>query len=247
MSSPIQSIAILMAMQEEAAPVIEGLALQERTDIFPTHLPLRCFHRSETSRDVYLVWAGQDARFGVDYIGSEAATLSALETIRCLQPDLIISAGTAGGFAGRGASIGTVYLNEDRFVFHDRHVPLAGFEESAIGNFPGAPIATMAHDLGLPQGVISTGSSLQKTPLDLVTLETHHAVAKEMEAAAIAWVAMLSHTPMIALKSITNLVDEDNDSAKEFTTHFDVATAALQRELLRVIAYLEGKHLDALS
>jgi len=68
-----------------------------------------------------------------------------------------------------------------------------------------------------------------------------------MEAAAIAWVAMLSHTPMIALKSITNLVDEDNDSAKEFTTHFDVATAALQRELLRVIAYLEGKHLDALS
>lgn len=232
-----------MAMQEEAAPVIEALALQERADIFATHLPLRCFHRRETSRDVYLVWAGQDARFGVDYIGSEAATLSALETIRCLQPDLIISAGTAGGFAGRGASIGTVYLNEDRFVFHDRHVPLAGFEESAIGNFPGAPITTMAHDLGLPQGVISTGSSLQKTALDLAMLEAHHAVAKEMEAAAIAWVAMLSQTPVIAVKAITNLVDEDNDSAVEFTAHFKTATTALTYELVKVIDYLDGKML----
>ena len=37
-----------------------------------------------------------------------------------------------------------------------------------------------------------------------------------MEAAAIAWVAMLYKTPIIAIKSITNLLDHDNASEKEF-------------------------------
>lgn len=64
----------------------------------------------------------------VDRIGSQAATLAAWETIRVFNPDLIISAGTAGGFKNREANIGDVYLSTEAIKYHHRHIPVEHFE-----------------------------------------------------------------------------------------------------------------------
>ncbi len=42
---------------------------------------------------------------------------------QALRPDLVISVGTAGGFAARGAAIGDVFVATG-FANHDRRIPL---------------------------------------------------------------------------------------------------------------------------
>lgn len=51
--------------------------------------------------DVHVVWSGHDVEHGVDLIGTVPASLSTYLACQSLNPDLIISAGTAGGFKAR--------------------------------------------------------------------------------------------------------------------------------------------------
>ena len=243
----IKNLVIVMAMQDEAQALIDNLQLQQNPTVLNPRLPMRCFQKKIGSLNLSLVVSGIDHRYQVDNIGSEAATLMAYEATTQLQPDLMISAGTAGGFAQKGAQIGTVYMSQGHFVYHDRHVPLPGFAESAVGNYPAYPASHLAETLHLQCGVISTGSSLEKSDKDIRVIEQHNAVAKEMEAAAIAWVAMLFNTPMLALKSITNLVDEENKSEQEFINNFKQASQSLTDKLLEVIDYLQNKTLQDLT
>lgn len=243
----LNKVTILMAMQAEAQPIIDSLQLQENTHALRAELPMRCYQKQVGTIQLSIVVAGIDERHGVDNIGSEAATLMAYEVITQLKPSLLISAGTAGGFAKRGASIGTIYVSEEHFVYHDRHVPLDGFQQSSVGKYPAAKVSRLAKNLHLKTGVISTGSSLEKSDKDIIVIDAHDAVAKEMEAAGIAWVAMLFKVPMMALKSITNLLDEDNQSEQEFVNNLDYASQCLHDKILQMIDYLQNKSLEDLA
>jgi len=243
----LRRICLLMAMQAEAQPIIDAYQLCEQPERLDTKLPMRCFEGDVGQLQLSLLVSGLDPRFQVDNIGSEAAALMAYQAVSRLQPQLLISAGTAGGFAARGAAVGTVYLSDAKFIYHDRHVPLPGFDQSAVGHYPAFPVDQMALDLGLPLGIVSSGSSLLKSPADLEVINQHQAVAKEMEAAAVAWVAMLYDLPMFAIKSITNILDQDNRSESEFAKNLATASANLQTTLARVLDYLQGKSLQQLT
>lgn len=236
-----------MAMQDEAAPLISHFELTENSTCFPDALPFRCFQKQIDNLLVSLVTSGIDAAYGVDNIGCEPATLMAHESISRLAPDVLVSAGTAGGFASKGAQIGTLYTSEKHFIFHDRIVPLPGFSDAAIGCFPALDVSQLVQDLELESGVISSGSSLEKNPKDQHIIDQHNAVAKEMEAAAIAWVASLHQTPFFAVKSITNLIDELNQSEQEFIKNFDVSVTALNNKLIELVDYLQNKKITDLA
>lgn len=51
--------------------------------------------------DVHVVWSGHDTEHNVDLIGTVPASLAAYLACQTFNPDLIISAGTAGGFKAR--------------------------------------------------------------------------------------------------------------------------------------------------
>jgi len=243
----IKNVAILMAMQGEAAPFLQHFDIPEKPGLLANRLPFRCFQKQTGNLQVTLVTSGMDATYGVDNIGCEPATLMAYESINKLNPDIVISAGTAGGFASKDARIGTVYASEKHFVFHDRIVPMPGFEEAAEGCYPALNVNQLAKNLGLKTGVISSGSSLEKNPKDQRVIDKYNAVAKEMEAAAIAWVASLHQTPFFAIKSITNLVDEANQSEDEFIKNFDYSVTALNSKLIDIINYLQDKKISDLG
>jgi len=236
-----------VAMAQEAKPIVESLQLIENETALNSHLPMRCFQKKIGNINVSLVIAGIDNRHLVDNIGSEAATLMAYEAINKLKPDLLISAGTAGGFKKNGATIGMLYVSKQHFVYHDRHVPLSGFNQSSVGAYPAAQVSRLAKNLHLKEGIISTGSSLEKCDKDLLVIEQHNAVAKEMEAAGIAWVAMLFNVPMMALKSITNLLDETNNSENEFEKNLSYSTRCLHDKVLELIDYLQNKSIEDLA
>lgn len=77
-------------------------------------------------------------------------------------------------------------------------------------------------------------------------MQEHKAVVKEMEAAAIAWIADLMETPMFAIKAITDLVDPEVDTSAEFQANFGKATEALKDGLLKLLDYLDGTTVGAL-
>lgn len=75
---------------------------------------------------------------------------------------------------------------------------------------------------------------------------SNEAVVKEMEAAAIAWVAELSATPFLALKVVTDIVDGEELTQDEFLRNLATAAAILQDKLLAVINFVTGRALNQL-
>ena len=59
----------------------------------------------------------------------------------------------------------------------------------------------------MQSGLVSSGNSLDYTIQDMAFMQEQKVAVKEMEAAAIAWVAALFKIPMFSLKSVTDIVD----------------------------------------
>lgn len=74
----------------------------------------------------------------------------------------------------------------------------------------------------------------------------NNASIKEMEAAAIAWVAKTNNVPFVALKVVTDIVDGDRTTQEEFLENLSAASRSLQHELPRIISFMLGKKLSEL-
>jgi len=244
-ATPLSSVVIVMAMAEEARALIDALSFEPLPSVFAP-LPMQAYEARLKRLKLHLVLNGKDPRYGAQNIGTQPATLAAHVAIQTYRPDLLINAGTAGGFASRGAEIGTVYLSAG-FKYHDRRIPLPGYDAYGIGNYPALEAPALARALSLPTGIISTGNSLELIERDYEMLERNDAVAKEMEAAAIAWVAGLHGVPFLALKSVTNLLDHAGASESQFLQNLDVAVANLTSKLLEALRFLDGRSLEDLS
>lgn len=247
MSAPIQKVLVLVAMREEAEPFVKAHNLQriERTP-WPVSLPMVAFEGRVGRMEVKLVWAGEDRRYRVNNVATTASAVSAYVSMVAFQPQLVVSAGTAGGFRARGARIGDVFLST-KTVYHHRRIPSADpnstYEEYGFGHFRSPPLELLAAQAGLKTGVVSTSDSLDYTARDLQQMASEGASVKEMEAAAIAWVAQQLHVPFVALKSITDIVDGEKATAREFRDNLAAASEALQAKLSRVLRLVYDKPL----
>lgn len=226
-----------MAMKQEANLVIKDLKMNCVEGGFGDPLPFELYKGIVKGSEVYLALSGIDKIYKVDNVATQPATLLAYLTIEKLKPNLLINAGTAGGFKRKGANIGSVYISTGYFKYHDRRIPIPNFKEYGIGNYPAARIDRMAKELHLKPGIISTGNSLDITDKDLEIIRANDADVKEMEAAAIAWVGMLYGTPFLALKSITDLIDTDRPTQEEFLKNLDIASKNLSKVVIEVINY----------
>ncbi len=220
-------IGLIIAMQAEAQGIIEEMEFSPIPSPDPS-LPAQFYQtRLNSGIEVVLAVNGVDTHHGVDLIGCEAATLTAYLMLHHFKPDLVLNAGTAGGFERRGAKIGEVMLVQEHVFFHDRRVPIPGFMEQGEGRFGVWEAKHLARELGVRTGVVSTGSSLELSPRDAEKLEEQKADLKEMEAAAIAWVCQLKKTPFLALKSVTDFVDHPEPAQDQFLKNLSLASANL--------------------
>jgi 5'-methylthioadenosine nucleosidase len=251
-SSP--RIALLVAMQAEAQPIIDTLDLKENKTFGDGHFPCRYFQGSLRQADgheaaILLSLNGTDPRHDVDSIGTIPSALNAYITATRFRPDFLVSAGTAGGFASHGARMGEVFLSAGTFRFHDRRVAIPGFDRSVEGRFPSFDVKALAGKLGFRLATVSTGDSLDCPPEDLSRIlkhaletEAEHAgisIAKEMEAAAIAYVAQRLKIPFFAIKSITDLVDSAHPTVEAFQRNLAQATLTLRDATVHVLKHLQ--------
>ena len=238
-------IVLQVAMRDEAAPLIERLGLHAAPGALPTWAPMRAWRGvvqgDEATEEVALVTHGVDGRFDVDLIATQPATLAAHLAIDHFRPRLLINAGTAGGFARRGARVGDIFLSRPPVVFHDRRIPLPGFAGSGLGGYPCLDGSALAEALGVKAGLISTGNALDMPDCDRIAMEQTGADAKEMEAAAIAWICELRAVPILAIKAITDLVDGHAPTEQQFLEHLRIASAELARVTEIVVRRVAGR------
>lgn len=104
-----------------------------------------------------------------------------------------------------------------------------------IGDFSVANLHAIAERLGFKIGAVSTGDSLDSQPADLDFMNAVNAVAKDMEAAAVAWACALNEVPFTALKVTTDLVDGEITTEDEFVTNLQYASNRLSEGILSLI------------
>lgn len=224
------SLVALVALEREAKPFIELFAMQEQGRVLEEKLNFRLFISSKHP-SIGLVLFGECPRHKVERIGTNVATIAAMETIRVLQPQTIASVGTAGGFRKKGACIGDVFYGETIY-FHDRHMLLPRYRDFECGVVKSAPL----HNLGFIKcGVVSSGDSIPIQASDQQKMLMLNTDAKDMEAAAIAEVATLYQIPMFALKAITDFVDVNDSTEEQFNANYFAASQQLARALQHVI------------
>ncbi len=226
-----------MAMEVEAAPIISALRMVSVPSANRSALPLKVYRCVHESTDVVLVLNGKDRDNGVDNIATQPATLAAFYAIKEFFPTLLINAGTAGGFGKRGAAIGDVYVGADKIIFHDRRIPLPNFEKYGLGLYPTPDVSRLAKKLGLKVGRISTGNSLDMTTEDRAIMESHDIVVKDMEAAAIAWVAHVFGIQLLVVKAITDIVDSSRPPQEAFIENLTLASHNLKDKIIAILNY----------
>lgn len=233
-------ICYIVAMRAEAKPFIEhyGVELQEG---FFAPLPCICYRSLLGDDELWVVLNGE--QHGSDLVGCEAASVATLAAIQKIDPDLVINSGTCGAFERNGAKIGDVYLGSG-VMFHDRRVPGDdAWGTQALGNYPvwdGA--ASLAEELGLKLGKVTTGSSLDMQPCDEAIIRENHGELKDMEGAAVAFVCSLYTKPVLFVKSVTDLCDNTADTYETFSANLAMASEELRKANVKVIEALFDNH-----
>ncbi|XP_026666428.2 5'-methylthioadenosine nucleosidase-like isoform X12 [Phoenix dactylifera] len=213
---PISTVLIIIAMQTEALPLVNKFHLSEDIDgsLFPKGVPWVRYHGIYKELHINLVWTGKDSILGVDSIGTISASLVSYASIQALKPDLIINAGTAGGF-----KVNYLY---------------------GIGARQTFSTPNLIDELNLKVGKLSTGDSLDMSPQDEVLILANDAVVKDMEGAAVAYVADLLSVPAIFIKAVTNTVDGQKSIAEEFLQNLIAVCTTLAQTVSQVVDFISG-------
>jgi 5'-methylthioadenosine nucleosidase len=234
----VRSILFVIAMQGEADPIREALGLSGPGTPLEPPLPPIFYETTSGGLKLHLVVNGQDPMYHLDSFGTDAAGLSTYLGIKAFSPDLVISAGVAGGFKSR-AAIGDVYLSQDSVRYFDRRVSITSpnYQDYAIGFYPVIDASKMAKKLGLKTGIVVTGGSFENSLIDDRQIRNLDGSAVEMECAAVAKMSRLLGKPFMAAKAIVDF-DDAVGFAGQFDSNFKVATTSLAKQLLRIVEYL---------
>ncbi len=244
---PIGCVALLFAMEEEGRPIAERLSLGEAEQLHE-HLPARIRRGRLDSLEIIHCINGVDPIHGVDRIGTESATLTAWLLAETCRPDLLVNAGTCGGFESRGGSIGQAYLASGDLLYNDHKVPIPAYKEQAEVRIPTLDTGKLANTLGIRTGVVSSGASLTARPDEVEFFDREAVIAKDMEATAIGVVARDLGLPFLALKAVTDLVDHPEPSHEAFLRNLASTTARLTDHLEALLRFIEeGRSIQDLA
>mmetsp|Transcript_49524 Transcript_49524/g.73652 ORF Transcript_49524/g.73652 Transcript_49524/m.73652 type:complete len:250 (-) Transcript_49524:357-1106(-) len=244
---PITNVVIAIAMEAEADPFIAHLGLESDESFFPKEAPFLAYKGKHESCAVTVVTNGKCETHQVDNVGTVPAALATFLALQKLQGevDLLINAGTCGGFSRKGAEIGDVFLTTAS-ANHDRRIPIPPFNSYGIGRVDSLDTTNLAKEINAKTGICTTGNSLDFHDVDAKHMEDNDASVKDMEAAAIAWTCKLHNTPHFGVKVVTDIVDGDKPAHEEFLENLHTASKSLQEALPKVIEHVCGKRNDEL-
>ncbi|KAI3738636.1 hypothetical protein L2E82_28682 [Cichorium intybus] len=243
---PITTVLIFAAMDSEALPIVEHFKLsRDDGSLFPLNVPWIRYHGSYKDLNLNVIYPGEDPDFGINSVGTVPASLVTYASIQAIKPDLLINAGTAGGFKVKGACIFDVYLVSD-LAFHDRRIPIPGPDRYGVGSRKSFPTPNLVKKLNLKVCKLSTGDSLDMSPQDETCILANDATIVDMEGAALAYVSSLMKVPAIFIKGVSNFVDGEKSITEEFKENLQVTVVAIRDVVVHVVEFVNGKCLSEL-
>lgn len=232
----MKKICYIIAMRAEAKPFIEhfGVRLQEG---FFHPLPCMLYKGEVNGCELFVVLNG--AQHDSDLIGCEPAAITTMAAIQQLQPDIVISSGTCGGWMRYGMKVGEVYLG-DSVMFHDRRVPGDNaWATQGLGNYPVySGTEELAKALGIATAKVTTGSSFDMSAEEEAIIDANGGRLKEMEAAAVAFVCSLYDVPVLLVKAVCNLRDAEEEDMDAFQRNLVTVSRNLTDVNIRLINLL---------
>jgi len=237
----IQKILIVVALDKEAIPIIAKLNLHKSQHHFD-NMPMQGYVGKYANFDIFLIMNGLDPLYNVQNIGTQPATLSTYLGVSYFHPDLIISIGTAGGIKENGAHIEDIYISQ-KIYFIDRRMPNSGYSQYGLGGYRSFDTTSIVNEVNLKKGIICSGDSFDKNDTDYRIILAKKCAAKDMEAAAVAWVSMLTKTPMFAIKGITDIVGNKN-TKEQFDNRVLSVSERLSKSLQAFLDKLANNNRD---
>jgi len=182
-----------------------------------THLNKTFYQGNLLEKEVVLVECG---------IGKVNAAVVTQAVINKFGADYVINTGLAGAIDS-SLKVGDIVVSTD-LVYHDVDATGFGYQK---GQMPGMEtyfnadeklIALAAKEKAVKKGRIATGDQFISSSSERKAIwENFKALCVEMEGAAIAHACLLSNTPFVVIRSIS---DEANENAKDaFALNLDLA------------------------
>lgn len=231
-NSNINRVLLVVAMESEALPIINTFHLHP-SSIQHSPLPMKSFEGQHGNIKIALIQNGRDPKFNVQNVGTQPATLATYIGIQNFHPDLIISIGTAGGIGNKGAQIGDIFIS-NKIYFIDRRIQQKNYDLYGIGEYETNTIDSLLSKTNIKRGNICTGNSFDENKTDYSMSLKYQCVAIEMEAAAVAWVSMLTNTPMIAVKGITDIA-QSKTAFQDYEKNVDMISNQLSITLKKIL------------
>ncbi len=262
----VNNLLIHITLADEAAYFIETLELKLVENYFESY-PFRVYDNSENMADkkslkITLLVNGE-APESKDKAGTlrmvpTAVAMEAYLGKAATKPDLIINAGTCGGFQYNNAKIGDAILVSESFV-SDSFIPIAfpvtldngeiiivePYKKYATDNIALTKLSVLAKELKLIEGPCGTGNSLDYVERDLERLQANGAFAKDMELHALAWIYQYNGIPLTSLKIVTDIVELEDPVGEQFVANLNAAAQSLNENLIKIIEYIK-EHRDLL-
>ncbi len=243
---PIETVVFTFAMPQEALRWIKTLDLKPYESKRNPGM-----HEQYTGRigsvNVIVSINQFSLKHGVAGVGTSRSILNAFCSINEFKPSLLVNAGTAGGFASAGGTLGDIYLSKGAVMYHDRHIELGNYEQYGNGGYSCLSLNHLPKILRAKTGVFSTGNSLDYSTADMQRIINSDSVVKDMEAAAFAEIAEQLNVPFIGIKAVSDLVDTRKPTPEQFQDNFGLATRKLHEALMRFVSFLSaGRRLEDL-
>ena len=221
-SSP-RLVGVHIAMVEEAREIALALSLDERALPAFARFGIPTFIGRHRDATIVMIAHGMDASLACNRVGPEMATFAAnIFFDQFPECELLINAGTAGAIGAQHAIADVVLASKVCFI--DRRVQSllqvgssrneALTEHSQIWTEVHSRVLPrlQAKGLGVADGVVGTGSSFDPSQADIAGLKSVAATVKEMEAAAVAFVAARHSCNFVCVKTITDIVGDETGS-----------------------------------
>lgn len=231
----IRTILMVIAMEEEAAPIIQLLHLSSIPPLDPK-LPMKAYSGTYGNLNIKLILNGKDPKYGVQNVGTQPAVLSTYLGISHFHPDLVMSIGTAGSCLNKKVKVGEIYTS-NIINFYDRRLHSPKYQLYGIGGYRSAITTEMSRKLNLKTGIVCSSDSFEESDTDKAQIKKIGCMIIDMEAAGVSWVALLTQTPMFALKGITNYTDVIS-SHDDFKKNFTKITNELALKTKEILDYL---------
>lgn len=242
---PIRRIGILVAMIGEARPIVSSLKLPPSMSSDP-ELKFDSWEGENGDTEIMVKTLGHDARFGGPKVGPLPTALAAYKLIEEFQPDIFINAGSAAGFSEKGVQVNEIYLGQGTAGFYDRRGGTSAFVEFCRGDYPILKASKLAAALNVKTAKITTGHSFDLEPADLKEIERTQAQIRDMEAAAIGWVAEMKSVPFLPLKVITDIIG-GKIAAEPSKINYWAASETLGKKVFEAIQFLAGRSTSELD